>query len=170
MKMDAGDSVQTVLPMAEGVDGHIAIFTEAGRAKRSPLDQHPSQKRGGKGVRMIIRRNNEPHSCIAMHLCQTRDLFELVDTAGNEVTFNAGGIPETRRDGNAWYIRELKLKDGAKLALVEHLVPPPAPEEESSEEASETTATAEAASETPVSDASPEVQESLPLNEPGEGD
>jgi topoisomerase IV subunit A len=121
MNVEAADRVQSVLQLqsAEGSD-LVAVFTKAGRAKVTPLDQHPLQRRGGKGVRLIISKGNQPHLCVSAHHCRSGDLFEVVDTTGHEHLVEAQRIPVTRRDGNAWTI--VKLKSGALVALVEQLV------------------------------------------------
>ena len=46
------DKVQSVLLLQEPEEtDFVAVFTKAGRAKVTTLDQHPIQRRGGKGVR-----------------------------------------------------------------------------------------------------------------------
>ena len=122
MNVEEGDKVQSVLPLQSPEDSDfVAVFTKAGRAKVTTLDQHPVQRRGGKGVRMIISKGNQPHLCVSAHHCRGTDLFEVVDTTGHEHMVEASRIPVTRRDGNAWTI--VKLKSGALVALVEQIVP-----------------------------------------------
>lgn len=129
MNVETGDKIRSMLVIRPDVSRDmIAVFTNAGRAKLSPLDQHPLQRRGGKGVRLIIKKATDPHRCVAALRCGMNDVFELVDTTGSEHLMQAQRIPVTRRDGNAWTI--LKLKAGALVSLVEQLVP------ETSDEAS----------------------------------
>ena len=124
LKVAKGDALRSLELIDSAFEGYIAVFTRAGRAKLTPFEQFPKQRRGGKGVRMIISRMNNPHSCAGLVACTTSDSFEVVDTHGNEHIVPASRIPVTRRDGNAWTMVE--LKQGALVALVEHL--PMAPE------------------------------------------
>ena len=119
IKATAEDPVQGLVVLPEDVpEGLVAIFTDSGRAKLTPLDQHPSQNRGGAGVRLIVRRSTQPHRCAAVHLCQLRDRFVIVDSDGAEHVVDAQRVPITRRDGNAWTM--VPLKGGALVAMVEH--------------------------------------------------
>ena len=103
----------------------IAVFTRSGRAKRSPLEQLPKQRRGGKGVRLIVAKIQNRHECVALGATRVDDGFEVVDTNGNEHWVEAKRIPEVRRDGNAFTI--VTLKEGAAITTVEQL--PAQPEE-----------------------------------------
>ena len=131
MKVPDGDVLQdSVIVPAEVVESNplVALFTQIGRAKLSPLDDHPRQNRGGKGVRMIVRRSGKPHLCAGLELCTTADSFEIIDSSGGEHVVEASRIPVTRRDGNAWTL--VNLKGGARVVLVERRVPEPPPDEE----------------------------------------
>jgi topoisomerase-4 subunit A len=124
MRVDRDDAMQDVLftPSAQD-DLQVAVFTRAGRAKLTPLEQYPRQRRGGKGVRMIISRVSNRHECVALSATRGDDGFEVVDDNGHEHLVDARRIPVTRRDGNAWTVVE--LKGGALVSIVEQL---PAPE------------------------------------------
>jgi topoisomerase-4 subunit A len=125
MRTDTDDGVQDVVLVPEPSDDLLcAVFTESGKAKLTPLSDFPKQKRGGKGVRVIVARAKAPHRCASIHVCSTEDSFEVVDTQGAEHPVEAIRIPITRRDGNAWTM--VNLKDGALVALVEHrpVLPP----------------------------------------------
>ncbi|MCB9728210.1 MAG: DNA topoisomerase 4 subunit A [Deltaproteobacteria bacterium] len=128
MKTEAGDAVRDVVLVPEPRDDLLcAVFTESGKAKLTPLSDFPKQRRGGKGVRVIVARAKAPHRCAAIHVCSPEDSFEVVDTQGLEHPVDAVRIPITRRDGNAWTM--VNLKDGALVALVEHRPDLPVPEE-----------------------------------------
>ena len=126
MRVDKGDAMEDVMMVPAGApdDLLIAVFTRSGRAKLTPLEQFPKQRRGGKGVRMIISRVNNPHECVALSATRGDDGFEVVDDQGHEHPVDARRIPVTRRDGNAWTL--LELKGGALVSIVEQL-PAPAP-------------------------------------------
>jgi len=129
MRVDDDDEVRDVLLFEATEDASVAVFTRSGRAKLTPLEQHPKQRRGGKGVRMIISRVKSPHECVALGLTRGDDGFEVVDTQGGEHHLDARRIPVTRRDGNAWTV--VDLASGALVSIVEHLPPvPPPPVEE----------------------------------------
>ncbi len=119
MKVDRHDFIRDVLLVEPTSDLKVAIFTRSGRAKLTPLEQFPRQRRGGKGVRMIIARVNNRHECVAISASTGEDGFEVVDTLGHEHAIDARRIPVTRRDGNAWTV--VDLKDGALVMLVEPL-------------------------------------------------
>ncbi|MFT7581784.1 MAG: topoisomerase-4 subunit A, partial [Myxococcota bacterium] len=119
MKVGKGDRIQDVQLIMPHEDLKVAVFTRAGRAKLTPLDQFPKQRRGGKGVRMIISRVSNRHECVAISVTDGHDGFEVVDTLGHEHLIDAKRIPVTRRDGNAWTIVE--LKNGALVSIVEQL-------------------------------------------------
>ncbi len=125
MKVEDGDSVRDAIVVPPDPTLQIATFTLSGRSKLSPLEQYPRQRRGGKGVRMIISRSGTPHHCVAISGCSTRDTFLIVDSQGKEHALPAKAIPVTRRDGNAWDL--VKLPGDVHVALVEHV--PAAPEE-----------------------------------------
>ena len=118
------------MPLDAEVHSHLAVFTTSGRAKLTPVDQHPVQRRAGKGLRMIISRSSQPHRCVALKGCHLQDVFDLVDTTGQEHRLDAAKIPVTRRDGNAWTV--VNLKGGGQLALVDHR-PRVAPDEKAEE-------------------------------------
>ncbi len=125
MRTDTDDAVQDVVLVPEPSDELLcAVFTESGKAKLTPLSDFPKQKRGGKGVRVIVARAKAPHRCKSIHICVPEDSFEVVDTQGLEHPVEAVRIPITRRDGNAWTM--VNLKGGAQVALVEHrpVLPP----------------------------------------------
>ncbi len=129
IKTTPDDPVQGLVVLPQGHEaGFVAVFTDSGRAKLTPLDQHPVQNRGGKGVRLIVRRQSQPHRCAAVHLCGLSDRFIVLDDAGAEHVVEAQRVPITRRDGNAWTM--VTLRDGALVAMVEHYpADPPAPAE-----------------------------------------
>ena len=131
MRTQRGDRIVDVVLVAGERDTHLAVFTEAGRAKLTPMDQHPRQKRGGKGVRMIISRVTQAHRCVGLVACRPEDAFEVVDSHGQEHGVPAQRIPVTRRDGNAWTV--VQLKDGARAALVEHYPYEPAADDGAAE-------------------------------------
>ena len=58
------------------------------------LDQHPPQRRGGKGVRAIISRKSQPHTCVAYALTTEYDAFEVVDTVSSELRFRSASEAE----------------------------------------------------------------------------
>ncbi|TNF31760.1 MAG: DNA topoisomerase 4 subunit A [Deltaproteobacteria bacterium] len=124
MRVGRGDYMQDVLfTPSDADDLQVAVFTRAGRAKLTPLEQYPRQRRGGKGVRMIISRVSNQHECVALSATRGDDGFEVVDDHGHEHLLDARRIPVTRRDGNAWTV--VDLKGGALVSIVEQL---PAPE------------------------------------------
>jgi DNA gyrase/topoisomerase IV subunit A len=119
IKVDAHDEVIDALTLASDCDEeNLAVFTLSGMAKLSPVDQMQPQNRGGKGVRMIVKRGKSPHVCVAISTCSPKDLFRVVDSEGERHELEASRIPITRRDGNAWTV--VTLKGGATVALVEH--------------------------------------------------
>jgi topoisomerase IV subunit A len=113
---------------------HIAVFTLSGMAKLNPIDDMARQNRGGKGVRMIVRRASRPHTCIALGAATPKDRFVLIDGSGTRHAVEASRIPVTRRDGNAWTMA--RLSGGATVTLVEFwpYVPPESDAEEADAE------------------------------------
>jgi len=126
MKVDHGDRVEDALLVPHDTWANIAVFTRSGRAKLSPLEELPKQRRGGKGVRMIVLRIQSRHECVALSLTTGDDGFEVVDSNGNEHYVPAKKIPIVRRDGNAWNL--VPLKEGATVTTVEQ-IPAEAPPE-----------------------------------------
>jgi topoisomerase-4 subunit A len=138
MKVAANDVVVDTLllsPERLAESPHIAVFTHSGMAKLSPLCEMSSQNRGGKGVRMIVRRANRPHTCIALGASLPVDNFVLIDSKGTRHAVEAARIPVTRRDGNAWTMA--RLTGGASIALVEFWPCEPPAREEGDEEATD---------------------------------
>jgi len=124
LKVERDDEVADaiVLGREDAVDPAltIAVFTRAGRGKLSPLEQFPKQRRGGKGVRMIVAKIQNRHECVALSATRRHgDGFEVVDSNGNEHWVDAKRIPEVRRDGNAFPI--VTLKEGALITTVEQV-------------------------------------------------
>jgi len=126
MKVDPGDRLEDALLVPPETWANIAVFTRSGRAKLSPLEELPKQRRGGKGVRMIVLRVQSRHECVALSLTTGDDGFEVVDSNGNEHYVPAKRIPVVRRDGNAWNL--VDLKEGATVTTVEQ-IPAEAPPE-----------------------------------------
>ncbi|MCA9516858.1 MAG: hypothetical protein KC635_18075, partial [Myxococcales bacterium] len=89
MRVDANDYIRDLLIVPEDAELQIAVFTASGRAKLTPLEQFPKQRRGGKGVRMIISRARGPHECVALAATSGDDGFEVVDTLGHEHLIDA---------------------------------------------------------------------------------
>jgi topoisomerase-4 subunit A len=123
LKIDSDDVVADALVLSpdEAADPElaIAVFTRSGRGKLSHLEQFPKQRRGGKGVRMIVAKVQNRHECVALSATSTDDGFEVVDSNGNEHWVEARRIPVVRRDGNAFTI--VTLKDGALITTVEQV-------------------------------------------------
>ncbi|MFO0746324.1 MAG: DNA topoisomerase (ATP-hydrolyzing) [Myxococcota bacterium] len=119
MKVDGGDRVVDALLIAPDATPHIAVFTRSGRAKLSPLEELPRQRRGGKGVRMIVARIQSKYECVALSATFGDDGFEIVDSNGNEFYVPAKKLSLVRRDGNAFTI--VNLKEGAVITTVEQV-------------------------------------------------
>ena len=136
IKVEDEDEVVDALTLSADApeNTNLAVFTLSGMAKLSPIEQMQAQNRGGKGVRMIVKRGKSPHICVAVSTCSAKDLFRLVDSEGERHEIEANRIPITRRDGNAWNM--VSLRGGATVALVEH-EPFVEPESESAETATE---------------------------------
>ena len=126
MKVDRGDRIVDALLVAPDTAPNIAVFTRAGRAKLSPLEELPRQRRGGKGVRMIVLRVQSRHECVALSATFGDDGFEVVDSNGNEHYVPAKRIPLVRRDGNAWNL--VDLKEGATITTVDQVPAEPGAE------------------------------------------
>ncbi len=131
LKVERDDEVADAIVVSpdQAVDPtlSVAIFTRSGRGKLSLLEQFPKQRRGGKGVRMIVAKIQNRHECVALSTTHGGDGFEVVDSNGNEHWVEAKRIPEVRRDGNAFTI--VNLKEGALITTVEQV---PAAEPEAS--------------------------------------
>jgi len=123
LKVERDDEVADAIVVRpeDAADPHlsIAIFTRSGRGKLSLLEQFPKQRRGGKGVRMIVAKIQNRHECVAIVPTRGGDGFEVVDSNGNEHWVEARRIPEVRRDGNAFTI--VTLKEGALITTVEQM-------------------------------------------------
>ncbi|MBL8786505.1 MAG: DNA topoisomerase 4 subunit A, partial [Deltaproteobacteria bacterium] len=91
----------------------IAVFTSSGRGKRTPLEQFPKQRRGGKGVRMIVASLKSRVECVALSKMRDGDGFEIVDSNGNEHFVESRRIQNQRRDGIAYTL--VNLKEGATV-------------------------------------------------------
>ncbi len=123
LKVERDDEVADAIVVSpdESADATmaVAIFTRSGRGKLSLLEQFPKQRRGGKGVRMIVAKIQNRHECVALCTTRSGDGFEVVDSNGNEHWVEAKRIPEVRRDGNAFTI--VTLKEGALITTVERV-------------------------------------------------
>ena len=51
IKLDSGDEVLGMEVTVKGAD--LLVITEKGYGKKTPMDQYPTQGRGGKGVRTL---------------------------------------------------------------------------------------------------------------------
>lgn len=127
LRVDKGDAVVDALALdTETLESEPAfvVFTRAGRAKLSSLEQMPKQRRGGKGVRMVVDKVRNRHECVALALAEKsgETVYEVVDTQGGEHVVEARKIPEVRRDGSAFTV--VTLKDGALVESVESLESP----------------------------------------------
>lgn len=132
IKVDRDDEVADalVLPPEDAGDPElaIAVFTRSGRSKLSHLEQFPRQRRGGKGVRMIVAKVHNRHECVALSATRAGDHFEVVDSNGNEHWVDSKRIPVVRRDGNAFTM--VTLKDGALITTVEQVPASPLDEDD----------------------------------------
>ncbi len=141
MGVDHDDQVvdAAIVPHVEegGPQGSLAIVTEAGKGKQTPLEEFPCQRRGGKGVRGIIKRNKRPHVVLALG---PSDGFELLAFPEGVTPFRVApsGLRTTRRDGNGFQIPGL-AEGKALRALMAMPVKgePTVPEEEPAEEISD---------------------------------
>jgi DNA gyrase subunit A len=122
IRLDGKDSVVDAVIVPSESDPTeklmVAVFTRAGTMKRTPLEQHPTQKRGGKGLNFIVSRARNPHDCLSIHACHPKDSFEVIETNGEEMPLAASKIPVTTREGKGF--NPLPLKRGVRLALVVH--------------------------------------------------
>jgi len=122
IKLEAGDEVVDVVIVPTESDPKAklmaAVFTREGGMKRTPIEQFPVQRRGGKGVGFIVHRARRPHECLSIHACVPADSFEVVNTNGEEMPVPASKIPVTTRDGKGF--NPLSLKRGVAIALVVH--------------------------------------------------
>ncbi|MDP6946012.1 MAG: DNA gyrase C-terminal beta-propeller domain-containing protein, partial [Myxococcota bacterium] len=132
MKVAADDVVVDTLllsPERLSEEPHIVVFTLKGYAKRNPVEELARQNRGGKGVRMIVRKSKDAHACIGLEASLKPDSFVLIDSSGTRHAVNAKSIPVTRRDGNAWRMTR-QMPDSLDVVLVEYWpYEPPLPED-----------------------------------------
>jgi topoisomerase-4 subunit A len=123
MKLEPTDEIaDAVIVPVDSDETHkltVAVFTREGSMKRSLLNQHPLQRRGGKGLNFIVHRARKPHDCLSVHVCGPRDSFEVVDTDGVELPLAASKIPVTVREGKGF--NPLALKRGVQIALVAYV-------------------------------------------------
>ncbi len=120
MGVDPGDAVVTGLsvPPAAELTCQVAIFTQSGKGKRTPLESYPRQHRGGKGVRTVMGRGRQPHLlCAAALTSSDENLFLLFDNEGVACRIASRELRCTRRDGNVFRISTLAGKRGLKAAL-----------------------------------------------------
>ena len=120
----------------------VAVFTNEGAMKRTPLADHPRQRRGGKGLSLIFQRAKRPHRCIAVCIADRNARFEVVDSEGHEHPLDAEAIPSTVRDGRGH--NPVKLKRGVSLLTVGRLPDVPLEESEGEEASGEGDASPEA--------------------------
>jgi len=120
-----GDEVVGVVPIpaheGEGADKRqIAVFTDKGKAKRTPVVEIESQLRAGKGARIIKKLKQKPHRVMAGLLLNSKASVVLLALTGDTTTQLAGfSIPLTARGGNGFSV----VSSNAKLlnVLLEHI-------------------------------------------------
>jgi topoisomerase-4 subunit A len=90
----------------EEPQGEIAVITREGRAKRTPADEYPAQRRGGRGVRAVTQRQRMPHRLTAVlwlppeHL-NRREVRLVLDNSTAQ-TQPIASMRSAARDGNGY--------------------------------------------------------------------
>jgi topoisomerase-4 subunit A len=119
MKVETGDRIVDAVLFPPSDTAEVVVVTRAGRAKRTPLEQFPKQKRGGKGVRFIVQRIQNKHLCTALMVAEPGMRLSIVDALGHEQMLPLAEVVEGRRDGNAMPLPG--LPDSTSIATVELL-------------------------------------------------
>jgi DNA gyrase subunit A len=97
----------------------VLTATENGFGKRTPVDEHPLQSRGGQGVISIqtSERNGKVVGAVAVH---DNDEIMLITTQGTLIRTDVEGVSSMGR--NTQGVRLVSVGEGEKLAGVERIV------------------------------------------------
>lgn len=120
IRLNSRDTVVEVLQVPAEETGYVAVITEQGKAKRTPLGEYPRQHRGGRGVRVLRKLKRLPYRVAfgawwpddaeRSELCFVRGDFET------EAPVAVATLAGASRDGTAKQLLELpaevRLLDG----------------------------------------------------------
>jgi DNA gyrase/topoisomerase IV subunit A len=114
MSLDAQDKVIDALYLPGAGKGSIAVFTETGKAKRTPLEAYPVQGRGGKGTQSIKRLIRASHRLIGGAIVALESEPWWFSTSAGRIVYRIPtDIGMAARDGNP--TRLIDLEPGETL-------------------------------------------------------
>lgn len=108
-------------------DRHVFVITPDGRAKRSTLEEYPTQGRGGGGVRTFKAAKGQPNLLVGGAVVNESSRLLMVTTQDRVLMIDPMQAPETKRDYRGDLFFTLNL--GEKIAVVRTVTPliePPA--------------------------------------------
>jgi topoisomerase-4 subunit A len=107
--LDEADRVVEAVALPEASDRSLVVFTEQGRAKRTPVQAYPLQARGGKGTQTIRRLARMGHRLVTAALVEMEDEPWWVATStGRILALTPAEVTTTARDGNAYRLVDLE--------------------------------------------------------------
>jgi len=114
----AGD--QQVVSMLDIVGGEILTVTENGFGKRTPVDDHPRQGRGGQGV-IGIQTSERNGALVSAIQASEEDDIMLISNGGTLVRTGVSEISNLGR--NTQGVTLIRLREGEKLVGLERIEP-----------------------------------------------
>ena len=113
MKLRAGDEVVSI--DAGRGDDALLIVTDAGYAKRTPIEQYPRKGRGGQGV-IGVKVTGKKGQVVAAFMVGTDD--EIVAVASNGVTIRTKVNEISTQGRAATGVRLMNVDEGQSVASV----------------------------------------------------
>ena len=156
MKLNSRDTVLGLIQVAGDDNGEIGVLTCEGRSKRTGLGEFPRQKRGGRGVRLVRKRQRDPHRIggVVWWPDRVAQVERLCIRLSNWVLLERGvsELQNAARDGRAYEFEA--LEKGVEVAEVYRLgIEPEGGEEVAEAETTEVPAEAPETAEAPLPDA-----------------
>jgi DNA gyrase subunit A len=117
IKLERGDRVVGMVVTTESIT--ILAVTENGYGKRTPLEEYPLQRRGGKGVINIL---TTPRNGPVVEIKGVKDEDELVlmSSQGMAIRLPVKGISVLKR--NTQGVKLMRLNPGDKVRAVERII------------------------------------------------
>jgi DNA gyrase subunit A len=117
IRLQEGQSVVSMLVLG---DGDVLTVTENGYGKRTAVDDHPLQGRGGQGV-IGIQTSERNGALIAAIQVTSEDDIMLITDGGSLVRTGAGEISTLGR--NTQGVRLIRPREDEKLVGLERIQP-----------------------------------------------
>ncbi len=114
LRLDEGDSIAG-MDVINDDHTHILVITEKGYGKRSRIDDYPTQKRYGAGVRTLSR-NEKTGSIVTLRSINEADDIMLITEQGTVIRSSLSQIRETGR--NTQGVTVMSVADGDRIVGV----------------------------------------------------